>query len=181
MRSALAVIVAAFALSACGSPGQGPRADPPRVATLQSASAGPAKAADVENQRPLIRADTTSDEINEWLEIYTSCLHEQGVPGVDTGHGTWKPTVDEESGKYRAAYQACHAKEPEPAMDRLKRQNFDEYADRYHAFVTCIQNAGVDVAPVEDGPRIKFKKDGDAFSDRVTTITENCARKTRFR
>jgi hypothetical protein len=69
---------------------------------------------------------------------------------------------------------------PEPAVDRLKRRNFEEYSDRYHAFVKCIQGKGVDVSANGDGPLITFTKEGDNFDDRVTQITDDCRKLAEF-
>ncbi|MEV6632697.1 hypothetical protein AB0M54_18300 [Actinoplanes sp. NPDC051470] len=179
MRKAVTIIVAALALAACGTSDPEPSAKP-KVATLQSAAPSAKPPADEEDKRPLIRADTSREEVGRMGEVYNRCLRDHGLPGKDLGHGMWKPTVEEESGTHPEAFAACHGKQPEIAMERLKRQNFEEYADRYHAFVKCIQDAGVDVSVRGDGPLITFNKEGDSFDDRVTKITENCSKLTKF-
>ena len=179
MRTAVTVLVAALVLSACGASDDEPAAKP-EVATLQSAAPQAKPAAAEEDKRPLIRADTSEEEINRMIEAHSRCLRDQGVPGLATGGGTWKPTVEQESGTHAAAFAACHGKEPEPAMDRLKRQNFEEYSDRYHAFVKCLQDDGVDVSANGDGPQITFNKEGDNFDDRVAQITDDCRKLTEF-
>ena len=178
MRKAVIVLLAAFALTACGSadrPGTGAE-----VATLQSEAPQGPPSGNVEDQRPLIRSDTSKDEMGRIYQVYNDCLRDHGLPGKDLGRGMWKATVEEESGTHTEVFAACHAKEPESVIDRLKRQNYDEYSDRYHAFVTCIRNAGVDVSTNGDGPLIKFNKEGDSFNDRVSTITDDCRRKAEF-
>ena len=178
MRKAAIVLLAALALTACGSPDR-PGAGP-EVATLRSEAPQAEPSVNVEDQRPLIRSDTSKDEMGRIYQVYDQCLRDHGLPGKDLGRGLWKATVEEESGTYPEVFAACHAKAPESVIDRLKRQNYDEYSDRYHAFVTCIRNAGVDVSTNGDGPLIKFNKEGDSFNDRVSTITDDCRRKAEF-
>ena len=150
------------------------------VATLQSKSATAEPSAAADDQRPLIRADTSQEEVNNMLHAYNLCLRDHGVPGVDVGRGFWKPTEQAESGKHRAAFAACHVKDPELAVDRLKRHDYAEYADRFRAYVACVKAAGVEVTPRGDGPFVDYAKESDAFSREVWKIEEKCEEQARF-
>lgn len=152
----------------------------PEVATLQSKPATTTPSAAADDQRPLIRADTSQEEVNKMLNAYNLCLRDQGVPGQDVGRGYWKPTEQAEGGKHRAAFAACHVKNPELAVDRLKRHDYAEYADRFRAYVACVKAAGVEVTPRGDGPFVDYRKEGDAFSRDVWKIEEKCEEQARF-
>lgn len=178
MRRVVIVLAGVLAVTGCGSREARSTAEP-RVATLRSTAAQAPSSADVQDRRPLVRADTSKEEMGRIFQVWTECLRAHGVPGVGV-KGGWKPTEEEGAGPHGAAYQACREHEPEAAMDRLKRQDYVEYSDRYRAFVKCLRDAGVDVSADGDGPLIKFNKKGDSFDDRVTKITADCARTTEF-
>jgi uncharacterized protein YceK len=179
MRKVLALTVAVLALSGCGSEDSTTQ-DQPGVATLQSAAPQSTPSGNVDDQRPLLRIDMSPEEAEALWAPHLKCLRDGGVPGIDVGGGRWKPTEEEGQGPHNAVYTACRPKEPELEIDRLKRNDYSEYMDRYHAFLKCMRDADVDVSPDGDGPRIKFNKEGDALNRRIGEIGNRCSETTKF-
>ena len=175
MRKVVIVLVGALAVTGCGNPDA---AAEPQIATLRSTAAQSTPSADVQDRRPLVRADTSKEEMGRIFAVWTECLRVHGVPGLGV-KGGWKPT-EEEGGPHTAAYQACREHQPESTIERLKRQDYVEYSDRYRAFLKCLRDAGVDVSADGDGPLIKFNRTGDSFNDRITKLTSECEKTTEF-
>ena len=133
-------------LGGCSTASGGPTTDPgmasvASVPTSAGAAARPTTAAPVATaDGPLIRADTTGEEIERYLVLWEACLTAQGVPGI-TKQNAAKPDL-ERFAKYPKALAACASKRPEQVIDRYKRQHPQAFQAHLRQFIKCMKNAG---------------------------------------
>ncbi|MFJ6074008.1 hypothetical protein ACIQFU_24745 [Streptomyces sp. NPDC093065] len=128
------------------SPGGGSRgADP---------SARSSAAAD-EARRPVLRLDSSQEEIDRLWDGYWACLQARGVP-MNTGRvehpGEQAPPAQDVADQYKKQYEACRYKMPLQPVEERPETN-PHYADDYRAYVKCLNSKGLKVHEV-------FKPDG---------------------
>lgn len=97
----------------------------------------------VDDQRPLVRADTSPEQAHRLWEEYYACERDNGIPTVNQD-GNLKP-MDDGSAKYADARAACASMEPEGYQDRMARNNPGEYQDRFRAYEQCMGTHGMTV------------------------------------
>ncbi|MFI1995914.1 hypothetical protein [Actinoplanes sp. NPDC020271] len=162
-RSAAAVVTAAATLTlAAGCSGAAKTDSSPGVqgtagvASIQKPSAA-ASAETVATERPLIRLDTSEEEIKRVSDVFADCLLTNGLPKAAVMKGgttidpadisdVWGPLSD----KVRADLKKnCASKQPEFARDRARRLD-PAYADHMEAFVKCLKDHDIK-AVLKDG------------------------------
>lgn len=165
---ALAAAVLTVVVTGCGGTAD---ATKPQIATLRSADA-PAASTAAAQERPVIRADATADDINALEQAYFGCLAAAGVPMSKSENGEygkpkWAGSTDK---RWGPASEACAAKEPESWYDREQRVN-PEFADRLRDAVKCLKDRGFKARLEGDPPKIRysdtaeFMRAGDAESE----------------
>lgn len=119
-RSAsFATLVLASTVLISGCSGQSGQPQGPTVASIASvprtdSSSGPATT-NAAAERPLIRLDTTQEEMERMFEAYEKCLSDHGVPSKA------EQVKSKKIREYPAATAACAAKQPEDYQEREKR------------------------------------------------------------
>lgn len=105
------------------------------------------RAAEPAVEGPLIRADTTLQEIERFNRGYQSCLHDEGYPvAAPEPDGPGEFYMDPaDSSVYREAILACQSKKPESIFDRAKREHPQGVRDRLEEFVACMNSRGQNV------------------------------------
>ncbi|GIJ49258.1 hypothetical protein Val02_61440 [Virgisporangium aliadipatigenens] len=148
MRRTATLILALGLLAGCEK-----APEKPEVATLASDPATAASPSPAAAERPLIRTDTSPEEEERLWDVYLKCLADHGYTkaGGDAANGGGssgaapRPALpdprDEELSA--AAEAACGSKKPEQVWERAKRTD-PQYADKLHAWVTCIRAQGID-------------------------------------
>ena len=119
---------------------------------IPSLATGPATAGDATEtpERPLIRSDTSPEEVERMEAEHHRCLEEHGVKLIPPGPGSDQPDEPaagevsaEQIETENAAHAACEHKEPERLWQRAQRLDPD-YADKLREWVTCIRSHGID-------------------------------------
>ncbi len=176
-RSALLAAATLLLLPACGHSSRttGSGGTDTGVATLQSSGAASAKPGTPDDERPLIRPDTTDQEYVALNNAWLRCLGDHGVPlrppqGPD---GIIKSTADLTDPKYRAAADACAAKKPETWQDRDARTD-PRYADHIREEARCLEAQGIKVEITGNPPGISFTDDRQV--SRALTLAPDCER-----
>jgi hypothetical protein len=148
--AALAVLASTFLLVGCSGKNLDDQGGLPSVASLATASPSASakastKAVDVNDQRPLIRFDTTPQEQNRLYASWTHCL-------VQHGGSRWsKPKlVMGQPGaatdpKNKAVLTACLAQEPEEEDVREARQDPSAYREDNRQWYQCAKAKGYDL------------------------------------
>jgi hypothetical protein len=159
---AVATTAALFSITGCSHAGGGAdRSGSARseVATVHGASPGvaAASAVSVNDQRPLIRPDSSTEDRNALQNAWTKCLAERGVPTVKDATGTvGKPAANPADPPYAAAFTACAAKEPEGWLAREARTD-PAYGDLMREVVQCLKDKGYANAHLENTPpQVKY-------------------------
>jgi hypothetical protein len=130
-------------LTSCSSGPSGPVGSPAAtVASIPRTAAAPARttAAAVAVQGPLIRADTSTEEVERLQLAWGLCLRDQGVPGI-TKQTAQKFDVTILT-KYPKAAAACASKRPETINDRYKREHPQAFQAHLRQFIKCMKDAG---------------------------------------
>ena len=112
------------------------------MATL--ASAGPAKvspSADVNDQRPLVRLDVTNEEQEAMYQTWAACLVKEGGPEYSNYRFYAKGDVPNDPSA-RKVLAACLSKQPEPFVDRYKRQDLSGFKDANRRMYKCAKEKG---------------------------------------
>src|SRR5690349_16663719 len=146
-------LVTAAALSAtvlvggcAGQSGEPGGAGTASVASLPSSGAAgaPSAAPSAAAQRPLIRIDTSGEEIDRMYAAYFRCLKDHGVPSqlALKMHG---PT------RYKDALAACAAKEPEDFQEREKRENPALFREHQRKQIQCMRAHGMAIVTDPEG------------------------------
>ena len=122
-------------LAACGDSPASPASNGKQdVASIASASPTQAPAAQA-SERPLIRTDTSAEEVDRLYDAWGKCLEDHGVPRKGTGTG--------DTPAQKQAAEACEPLHPESVWERAKRLD-PEYGDKLRDWVTCIRAFGID-------------------------------------
>ncbi|MEV7077924.1 hypothetical protein AB0N88_05165 [Streptomyces sp. NPDC093516] len=161
MRTAVltaALLSAGLALTACGGEqsgtGGGKAADTD-VASLATPSAGggttaaPRSSDAADAKRPLLRLDSSEEEVNQLWNTYWACLQARGVPMNEqrvAKPGGQAPPVDdpEIADQYKKQYRACLHKMPLQPVEERPETN-PHYADDHRAHVACLRSKGLKV------------------------------------
>ena len=156
-----AALLTAGLLAGCSSASGGP-ADPAAasVASIPTTAAPSATARATPSPAavagPLIRADTTSEEIFRLHAVWGACLKNHGVPGI-TKETSAKLDVEGITRKYPKAITACASKRPELVTERFAREHPQEVQAHLRQFIKCMK---------DDGQKIVFiPPDGWGVSD----------------
>jgi hypothetical protein len=171
-----AAILAVGLLAGCGgsdpTEASGGSATIPSVASVpQSATVDPSPtqtAAPTAN-RPLIRNDTSTEEVKRMLTVWLSCLADRGVP-VSLGKGG---ISSETRIRYKKELAACQTKEPEQLADRYKREHPQQFQAQLRKFIKCMKNEGqkiIFIAP--DGWGVSDEQAESGFSPDNRAITK---------
>ncbi|WFE63687.1 hypothetical protein [Micromonospora sp. WMMD714] len=156
-RLAVPLLVAGFLLGGCSTGdgddrSGGPPADGSGVASLRSPAATTgAPTRSVEDQRPLIRLDATTDEIEALRKVWSECVAREGGPGYPDGRSViWRESQHDPKAKLVRA--ACRAQEPEFFEERQKRTDNATFRDNQRQWYECAKKAGYRLTtPDEDG------------------------------
>jgi hypothetical protein len=126
-------------LAACGSQ---PDSGSPDVATLASGPA-PAATPTARDDHPLIRPDTSQEELDRMYAAYNRCLKEHGLD-------VKQPKAADAAAPSRmaAAEQQCEQIRPEQLWERAKRTD-PAYADKLHEWVKCVRAFGIDATEAD--------------------------------
>jgi hypothetical protein len=108
--------------------------------TDPAGSAAPAPSASPSAERPLIRRDTSPEERDRLMLVYSTCLKDHGVAMA----GGLKWYLDPNKPSDQAAQAACASKQPEDYKDRLARTD-PRYADYQRAWIQCMKSKGLKV------------------------------------
>ncbi|MFF6995789.1 hypothetical protein ACFY93_12645 [Streptomyces sp. NPDC008313] len=162
-RLAVAAALASLALlTACGAgsgdaQSSGGSGGDKGVASVTGGDKKPKEAA-TRAERPLIRPDTSAEEEDRLIQVYTSCLEQHGYKKLKGYSGKVgdpdKPdpaTLARNEAKFAPAQKACAAKEPEELWQRAYRED-PEYQDKFDKWLTCMRSHGLEVAPSPDDP-----------------------------
>ena len=172
-----ALLTVCLALTACGGNNGdgGQKASDSGVASLATPSSGggatpsaQSSAAAVEAKRPLLRLDSSQEEIDRLWDGYWACLQAQGVP-MNTGRvdhpGRQAPPVDDAkvTAQYKKQYAACLYKMPLQPVEERPETN-PHYADDHRAYVACLNAKGLKVHAVfgPDGSPAGLTYDDDS-------------------
>lgn len=165
----LAVGTSLLFVTACGGT---PTKSDPGVATLQSGPATGRPSASPASERPLVRPDTSDEEFVALQNAWTDCLREHGVPVLDAPPGAVrKPTVDTALPQYKAATDACAAKQPEDWKD-IEARTDPQYRDRQRAELQCFKDHGIKAELQGEPPHIVFTDDRQV--GRALDIAPDC-------
>ncbi|MGW7572190.1 hypothetical protein ACWGJV_38795 [Streptomyces tendae] len=162
------LLAAGLALTACAGGGGaggnegGQKSSDSGVASLATPSSGGAKAgaapsaqssaAAVEAERPVLRLDSTQEEIDRLWDGYWACLQDRGVP-MNTGRverpGEQAPPVDDAkvTAQYKKQYAACLYRMPLQPVEERPETN-PHYADDHRAYAGCLKSKGLKVHEV---------------------------------
>ncbi|MCA2217471.1 hypothetical protein [Jidongwangia harbinensis] len=152
-------VVALAALTACGGEpetddnvatiaGNGPSAAAPAKEGAGTAPAGG-------GERPLIRVDTSEQEVSRLRKVWGECLKANGAEFVSNADGSVKGIEDRTSPKQNKALAACVAKEPETVVDRAERTD-PLFKDKIRDQVTCMKSHKIDVDLDPEGDGFSF-------------------------
>jgi hypothetical protein len=109
----------------------------PSTATAATAAApDPTRAA----TGPLIRNDSSDEQVKRWEEVWKACLEEQGVP--TDPHRSAQQLDSETRTRYKQEVAACQGKEPETLPVRYQREHPQQFRARLRKFITCMKNEG---------------------------------------
>ncbi len=125
-----------------------PPAPQSQVASLSTPSSGPAStsASASEEGRPRHRLDESKEESQRINHVWSQCMKDHGAdpdtqpPNIE-GAKKW-------SADHKAAGDACRAKLPLPPWSQ--DPDNPEYKDNMHNWVTCMKDAGMNVAESTD-------------------------------
>jgi hypothetical protein len=140
-----AAILVAGLLTGCSAAASGPPATgDPTVASVPTSAASarvtPTPAATTAAKGPLIRADTTGEEISRFMLVWGKCLSTNGVPGITKENSS---KIDPQlRTKYSEAWATCEGKRPELVTERFKREHPQAFQARLKKFITCMKNDG---------------------------------------
>ncbi|MDX3319693.1 hypothetical protein PV415_22565 [Streptomyces sp. ME03-5684b] len=170
-RLAVAASLASLTwLTACGGPSGDSRStggsgDDRGVASVTGGDKKPTEAAP-QAERPLIRPDTSAEEEDRLIQVYTSCLEQHGYKKLEGYSGKVgdpnKPdsaTLARNEARFAPAQKACAAKEPEELWQRAYRED-PEYQDKFDKWLKCMRSHGLEVAPSPDDPGTFSFEDG---------------------
>jgi hypothetical protein len=130
-----------------GSANGGATGGEPSVASVTDAKPS-SGAASAQDERPLIRADTSPEEEQRFMDLYLKCLEQKGVPKkTDSG---LKLTAAQQA-KADSGYAACASKQPEDYTFRLKRTDPAAYADSRQKEARCLKSHGIAIEVDADG------------------------------
>ncbi|MFI9641114.1 hypothetical protein ACIG87_13785 [Micromonospora sp. NPDC051925] len=158
-RGAAAVVTAAVSLTLVAGCNGAAKTDSPSgaqgtpgVASIQKPSTA-ASAKAVAAERPLIRLDSSDEEIARLRGVYIDCMLANGFPRQFVKGRTGYPTDLEDLGLSTKVLgdikKNCASKEPESTMARAQRLD-PAYADHLDANIKCLNDHGVK-AVVQDG------------------------------
>jgi hypothetical protein len=137
-RATILVMSVLLTVPACGRDGNAPD-----VATLTSVpptAVPPAATGD----RPLIRADSTEEEVARMWDAYHRCVKENG--GLDPNRPKPAGGVTPEM---LAAEEKCTHVRPEHVWERAKRTD-PEYRDRLREWVMCVHAYGIEATDADE-------------------------------
>ncbi|CAM5355087.1 MULTISPECIES: hypothetical protein [Streptomyces] len=186
VRTALlttALLTAGVALTACGGGGgDGTSTDSRQksdsgIASLATPSSNGGKSgapssaqSAIDAKRPLLRLDSSKEEINRLWDTYWACLQAHGVPmntkRVDHPGGQAPPVDDQKvTDQYKAQYHACLDKMPLQPVEERPETN-PHYADDFRDYVKCLRAKGFKVHEVfqSDGSPDGWTGDDDGGS-----------------
>jgi hypothetical protein len=133
-------VVAVMVAAGCGESKPADRDN--GVATIAGTAATPSASAAV-SEGPLIRTDSSADEVARFYKAYSDCLLSQGFDQRQARERSGTPA-------FRKAEAACASKKPEEVWQRAKRLDPD-YADKLHEWVQCVKVHGIAATASEDG------------------------------
>jgi hypothetical protein len=144
VRSVVAVLAVA---SIGGCSGSSTEVAGPSVASVpranSSTKAAPATTAAVE--RPLIRLDTTPEEMDRMFDAYDKCLRDHGVPSKEMTVKLKTRSVDPK------AQAACAGKAPDDYQEKMKREDPAGFKDKQRIQVKCMRDHGLAIETSSDG------------------------------
>jgi hypothetical protein len=140
----------AIAMLLSGCSGESAQPQNPAVASVASIPdtgkpSGPARTSTATTERPLIRLDTTPEEVDRMHDRYIKCLSENGMPSKAEQARTDNPQ------EYPAALAACASLEPEDYQEREKRENPTAFKDRQREQIRCMREHGLAIETGPDG------------------------------
>ncbi|MGK3944662.1 hypothetical protein ABK046_40350 [Streptomyces caeruleatus] len=140
-----------------------------KIASPRSSSAAADAAA--EAKRPVLRLDSSTEEVNRLWNSYWACLQAHGVPmnqeRVEKAGDQAPPVQDQKvEDQYKAQYRACLYKMPLQPVEERPETN-PHYADDYRHYVGCLRDKGVKVHEVfaADGSPDGWTYDDDYPTD----------------
>ena len=98
-------------------------------------------------ERPLIRLDSTPDEIQRLFDNYTKCLDDKGVPSKKQRASSDRVLTDKE----KAGVAACAGKEPEDYQEREQREHPAAFKDKQRKQVKCMREHGLAIETNAEG------------------------------
>ncbi|WFE26301.1 hypothetical protein O7623_23610 [Solwaraspora sp. WMMD791] len=169
--AALAVAACGL-LAACGGGGKDPATG--GTATGAQGSAGDGGVASIvgstapdaspspQAERPLIRPDTSPEEVDRIYDVYWKCLEDNGLTqsgrvvggSGDSPTPTSPPKSPEEEVAVRKAVERCAVLEPEHLSERSQRLD-PTYRDKLQVWVKCLQDRGIDAYAEGDNLMLK--------------------------
>lgn len=133
-------------LGACGT-----TAAPPQVASIPTpASSGTSAAppaASSSADRPQLRLDMSDEDVRLAWVPYGACLKANGHKMYEGRGDGLSLDQDDNSPTAQAARKTCEPKLPAqpPELDHSK----PDYSDKYHAYITCMNDRGLAVTPID--------------------------------
>ncbi|MEU3918180.1 hypothetical protein [Streptomyces sp. NPDC029004] len=168
----LATVAALAATGLLGACGGGADSTEDARDTGVASVAGPTKASSsppAQNERPLIRPDTSEEESNRVSQVWMDCLAKKGVEMLKNADGSYKGPLRQDA-TYAEAQKACGSKEPELLEMRAAREDpeFREKADRW---VKCLRAHNVKATVQDDG---LLALDDSNVDDHAFTWAKKC-------
>jgi hypothetical protein len=157
MLSAAALLTGCGGSTSAGDPGPPPTVasvdtQPPAAPDATQAQPGP-------DARPVLRPDSTNEDMDRVYGAWSDCLHKHGVPSRWKGGDVSASKVLQDARtnnpkKFASADKACASKEPEDYKDRLRRQDPTDYQERGRSYLKCLKDKNVKFTPAtgKDNP-----------------------------
>lgn len=170
-----AAILAVVLLAGCGGTAAEPAgagsATIPSVASIPRSSSAPSASPTPTANRPLIRNDTSTEEVERLFAVWSSCLEDQGVP-VAAGKGGIS-NDPETRGRYKTELATCQSKEPEQLIDRYKREHPQQFQAQLRKFIKCMKSEGQKIIFIPpDGWGVTDEQASSGFSPDNRAITK---------
>ncbi|WP_406002901.1 hypothetical protein [Streptomyces sp. NBC_00829] len=148
----LATVAALASMGLLGACGGGSESTDDARDTGVASVAGPKKASpspSAQNERPLIRPDTSEGEEHRVSQVWMDCLSKKGVKMLMNADGSYKGPFRQDA-PYKEAQKTCGSKEPELLEMRAAREDpeFREKADRWEK---CLRAHDVKATVQDDG------------------------------
>jgi hypothetical protein len=144
------ITASAVLIADCSGP-SAPSADPAGASiasvprTSGPSAPGAAATTSAARDRPLIRLDTTPEEVDRMYAGYEKCLADHGMPSKAEQAKT-KTLRD-----YPEAIAACAAKQPEDYQEREKRENPAAFQDHQREQIRCMREHGLAIETMPEG------------------------------